>query len=86
VVEHTARQLGLAIATVCAVIDPELVVLGGRIGRSPDLLPGVRAAVGRLLPFPTRIESSVLAERAALEGALAFGLRAARERLFSRGF
>jgi predicted NBD/HSP70 family sugar kinase len=84
VVEHTARQLGLAIATVCAVIDPELVVLGGRIGRSPDLLPPVRAAAGRLLPFPTRIESSVLAERAALEGALAFGLRAARERLFSR--
>ncbi|HWM09300.1 MAG TPA: ROK family transcriptional regulator [Solirubrobacteraceae bacterium] len=86
VVERTARQLGLAIATVCAVIDPELVVLGGRIGGSPDLLPPVRAAVARLLPLPTRIETSVLAERAALEGALAMGLRAARERLFSGSF
>jgi predicted NBD/HSP70 family sugar kinase len=86
VVEHTARQLGLAIATVCAVVDPELVVLGGRIGRSPELLPPVRAAVGRLLPLPTRIETSVLAERAALEGALAMGLRAARERLLSHRF
>lgn len=84
VVTNVAQRVGLAIATVCAIIDPELVVLGGRIGGAPDLLPEVRATVGRLLPLPTRIESSVLAERAALEGALAMGLREARARLFSR--
>ncbi len=84
VVESAAQRIGLAIATVCAVIDPELVVLGGRIAGSPDLLPAVRATVGRLLPLPTRIEVSVLAERAALEGALAMALRDARNRLFSR--
>jgi hypothetical protein len=44
----------------------------------------VRATVGRLLPLPTRIETSILAERAALEGALAMGLREARAQLFSR--
>ena len=44
----------------------------------------MRATVGRLLPLPTRIETSVLAERAALEGALAMGLREARAQLFSR--
>src|SRR6478752_4324911 len=70
--------------TVCAVIDPELVVLGGRIGGAADLLPALRATIGRLLPLPTRIETSILAERAALEGALAMGLREARENLFSR--
>src|ERR1700754_2990844 len=84
VIENAAQRIGLAIATVCAVIDPELVVLGGRIGGSPELLPAVRATVGRLLPLPTRIETSILAERAALEGALAMGLREARGRLFSR--
>ncbi len=84
VVEGAAQRLGLAVATVCAVIDPELVVLGGRIGGASDLLPGVRATVGRLLPLPARIETSALAERAALEGALAMGLREARDRLFSR--
>ena len=84
VVDKAAQQIGLAIATVCAVIDPELVVLGGRIAGSPDLLPAVRATVGRLLPIPMRIEISVLAERAALEGALAMALRDARNRLFSR--
>jgi predicted NBD/HSP70 family sugar kinase len=84
VIETVAQRIGLAIATVCAVIDPELVVLGGRIGGAPDLLPAVRATVGRLLPLPTRIETSQLAERAALEGTLAMGLREARGRLFSR--
>ena len=46
VIENAAQRIGLAIATVCAVIDPELVVLGGRIGGAPDLLPAVRATVG----------------------------------------
>jgi predicted NBD/HSP70 family sugar kinase len=84
VVKSAAQRLGLAIATVCAVVDPELVVLGGRIGGSADLLPAVRATVERVLPLPTRIETSVLAERASLEGALVMGLREARERLFSQ--
>jgi predicted NBD/HSP70 family sugar kinase len=84
VVEAVAQRIGLAIATVCAVVDPELVVLGGRIGGAPDLLDAVRATAAQLLPLPVRIEASVLAERAALEGALAMALRDARDRLFSR--
>jgi predicted NBD/HSP70 family sugar kinase len=84
VVDAAAERIGLAIATVCAVVDPELVILGGRIGGAPELLPTIRATVGRLLPLPVRIEASRLAERAALEGALAMALRDARDRLFSR--
>ena len=38
VVDHVASRLGTAIATVCAILDPELVVLGGGIGASPLLL------------------------------------------------
>jgi predicted NBD/HSP70 family sugar kinase len=83
VVDAAAERIGLAVATVCAVVDPELVVLGGRIGGAPELLPTIRATVGRLLPLPVRIEASLLAERAALEGALALALREARDRLFS---
>ena len=58
VIELAAKRIGLAIATVSAVIDPELVMLGGRIGGAPELLPGVRAAVGQLLPLPMRIEAA----------------------------
>jgi predicted NBD/HSP70 family sugar kinase len=36
VVEHVGSRLGAAIATVCAIIDPELVVLGGGIGAHRD--------------------------------------------------
>ena len=86
VVEATARHLGLAIASVCAVLDPQLVVLGGAVGGAAGLLGPVRAAAGRLVALPTRIETSVLGERASLEGALAMGLHEARERLFSRPF
>lgn len=81
VVEHVAARLGAAIATVCAILDPELVVLGGGIGSSPLLLSPVRGAAAALVPLTARIETSLLGERAALRGALAVALHAARAEL-----
>ncbi|MFI5038929.1 MAG: ROK family protein, partial [Solirubrobacterales bacterium] len=49
VVDHVASRLGAAIATVCAILDPELVVLGGGIGASPLLLRPVRGAAAALV-------------------------------------
>ncbi|MCW3844969.1 ROK family transcriptional regulator [Micromonospora yasonensis] len=80
-VEAEARQLGLTIASACAVFDPELVVLGGGIGRNPLLLPTVRDVVNGYAPFPPRIETSALGEAASLTGALYIALRAARAEL-----
>ena len=84
VVDNVAGRLGVAIATVIAVIDPELVVLGGGIGRNPALLAPVRATVAQLLPLTARIETSKLGDRAALHGAVAVALRDARAQLFTR--
>jgi predicted NBD/HSP70 family sugar kinase len=84
VVELVARRLGVAIATVCAILDPALVVLGGGIGSNPTLLRPVRAAVASLVPLPARIETSRLGQEASLHGAIAVALRAAREEFFSR--
>ena len=84
-IENAAQRIGLAIATVCAVIDPELVVLGGRIGGASDLLPAVRATVGRLLPLPTtdRDQRARRARRAG--GRTGDGpARGPRSQLFSR--
>ena len=75
------RQLGLTVASTCAVFDPELVVLGGGIGSNPQLLPVVRETVGALVPFPPRLESSALGEVASLTGALSIALDGAREDL-----
>jgi predicted NBD/HSP70 family sugar kinase len=85
VVEHVASRLGAAIATVCAILDPELVVLGGGIGASPLLLSPVRGSAAALAPITARIETSLLGERAALQGAIAVALHAARTTLLSLG-
>ena len=81
VVDHVASRLGAAIATVCAILDPELVVLGGGIGASPLLLRPVRGAAAALVPITARIETSLLGDRAALQGAIAVALQAARTQL-----
>ncbi|HEY0517125.1 MAG TPA: ROK family transcriptional regulator [Solirubrobacteraceae bacterium] len=85
IVDQVGRRIGLAIATVCAVVDPELVVLGGGIGSNAALVTPVRAAVAGLLPLPTRIELSRLGDKAALYGAVAIALRRARGQVFSSG-
>jgi predicted NBD/HSP70 family sugar kinase/biotin operon repressor len=77
-VDAEARQLGLTVASACAVFDPELVVLGGGIGSNPLLLPSVRDAVGALVPFPPRVETSALGDVASLTGALSIALDGAR--------
>jgi predicted NBD/HSP70 family sugar kinase len=83
VVDHVAARLGTAIATVCAILDPDMVVLGGGIGASPLLLPAVRASAAALVPIAARIETSLLGEQAALQGAIAVALNAARTTLLS---
>jgi predicted NBD/HSP70 family sugar kinase len=85
VVDHVASRLGTAIATVCAILDPQLVVLGGGIGASPLLLRPVRGSAAALVPITARIETSLLGERAALQGAIAVALRAARTTLLAPG-
>jgi predicted NBD/HSP70 family sugar kinase len=85
VVDEVARRIALHVAAIAGVADVELVVLGGGIGANGDLLLD---PVGRLLadwlPFPPRVEVSTLGEAAVLTGALAVGLQAALENVFSK--
>jgi predicted NBD/HSP70 family sugar kinase len=85
ILEAEAELIGYAVATVCATIDPELVVLGGRIGSNPTLLQPVREAAASFLPIAARIETTILHGKAPMYGALALGLREARAQLFRRG-
>ncbi len=84
VVDNVASLLGAAIATVCAILDPELIVLGGGIGANPLLLRPVRGAAAALVPITARIETSLLGDRAALQGAMAVALQAVRAQLLSQ--
>lgn len=86
VVEGVGERIGLAIAAIVPVLDPELVVLGGGIGRNADLLlPSIQRELRALSPFRLRIEGSALGRDAELTGAVAMALDAARQRLFARG-
>ena len=85
VVQTEAARLALAIATVTPVLDPELVILGGGIGRNGDLLlEPIESELRQLLPFRPRVVVSALGEDAVLRGAVATALDVARERVFAR--
>ena len=85
VVEREAGRLALAIATVTPVLDPELVILGGGIGRNGDLLlEPIERELRQLLPFRPRVVVSALGEDAVLRGAIATALEVARDRVFTR--
>ena len=86
VVAFEARRIALAIAAVAAVVDPELVILGGGIGSNGDLLlePVVRE-LHQLSPFRPRVVASSLREEATLYGTVSMALAAARDQLFARG-
>jgi predicted NBD/HSP70 family sugar kinase len=84
VVDEEARRIALHIAPISAVTDVGLVVLGGGIGTNGgDLLyDRIRTQLAEWLPVPPRVEASSLGDAAVLTGALAVGLRAARENVF----
>lgn len=85
VVQAEASLLSLAIATVTPVLDPEMVILGGGIGRNGDLLvEPIERELRQLLPFRPRVAVSALGDDAVLRGAVATALEVARDRVFAR--
>jgi len=79
-----ARQLARAVATLGAVIAPEVVILGGSIGARPEIIAATEAELARCFPFPLRIVPSLLGNHAALSGAVAIGLTELHTALFAQ--
>jgi predicted NBD/HSP70 family sugar kinase len=85
IVGVVAERVALAIAAIAPVVDPELVILGGGIGRQGDLLlEPVERELADLSPFRPRVEVSALGEDAELHGAVALALQSAQDLLFER--
>jgi predicted NBD/HSP70 family sugar kinase len=83
VVQLEARRLALGLAVVTAVVDLELVILGGGIGRNADLLlEPVERELRALSPLRPRLAVSALGDDAVLQGAVATALAAAQDWLF----
>ena len=74
IIDDTARWTALGIASVVALVDPELVILGGGIGTRPEFIARIEDNLARCLLKPVPVAPSPLENRAALMGAIAMGL------------
>jgi predicted NBD/HSP70 family sugar kinase len=82
-----ARKMGLGLARVCNLMNPEVIVLGGELGLAADfLLPTIEyelqlhALRGMFTPdvAPTRLVGSELGRQAGARGALSFAVQVDR--------
>ncbi|VVS98111.1 ROK family transcriptional regulator [Hoeflea sp. EC-HK425] len=81
-IEETGRQVARGIAAICAIANPQIVILGGSIGLRPEILERARHFLPLCFPYPVDVVSSELGARAALVGATAVGLGQLHNTLF----
>ena len=79
-VAEEARRIAVYAAPIAAVVDVDLIVLGGDIGLNGDLLlEPVRTELARRHPYPPRVTTSELADHAVLDGAIVLGIQTTLE-------
>jgi predicted NBD/HSP70 family sugar kinase len=83
IVAEQATIVARALAAIVAVVDPELIVLGGGIGSAPGFAAEVGAALARLSPVVPDVRPSALGENAVVDGCLAVGGDQLWERILS---
>jgi len=83
IVAQEAAIVARALAAIVAVVDPELIVLGGGIGRAPGFAEEVRARLADLSPIVPEVRPSALGEDAVVDGCLAVGGDQLWERVLS---
>jgi predicted NBD/HSP70 family sugar kinase len=83
VVITEAQMLARVVSSICALLDPELIVVGGGIGQNLDLLePEMTTELARLTPMRPALGVGDLDRDAVVLGAIAMGIQYARETLF----
>jgi predicted NBD/HSP70 family sugar kinase len=83
IVTHEAAIVARALAAIVAVVDPELIVLGGGIGRAPGFAEEVLGRLAELSPLVPEVRPSALGEDAVVDGCLAVGGDRLWERVLS---
>jgi predicted NBD/HSP70 family sugar kinase len=74
IVAEEALLVAKAVCTVIAVVDPELIVLGGGIGQAPGFLDAVVDQLRPLAPVLPEVKASVLGSDTVVAGCVAAGL------------
>ena len=85
--DEIARRLALGVASVCVVLDPELIVLAGEVGQAGGdaLTFRVAEAVARICPIHPKVVTTTVTEDPVLRGAVLAALHHAREAIFAGG-
>jgi predicted NBD/HSP70 family sugar kinase len=73
VVAGEAEIVAHALGAVVAVVDPELIVLGGGIGRAPGFAEEVAGRLAEFSPILPEVRPSALGEDAVVDGCIAVG-------------
>jgi predicted NBD/HSP70 family sugar kinase len=73
VVAETALLVAQSICAIVAIVDPQLIVLGGGIGQAPGFRDAVDFEVRRLAPVLPEIKVSALGADAVVDGCIAAG-------------
>ena len=85
IVDETVDYLSIVIANVSAVLNPEMIIIGGGVARSADmLLEPIRQRVAGVVPVMPRIVASELGDSTAVMGAIAIVLHSTDDYLFVR--
>jgi predicted NBD/HSP70 family sugar kinase len=83
IVAAEAAVVAHALASIVAVVDPELIVLGGGIGRAPGFAEEVSAQLAQISPVVPDVRPSALGDDAVVDGCLAVGGDELWERVLS---
>ena len=80
-----AHRVAVGVASVCVVLDPELVVLGGEVGLAggPPLADLVAAAVASMVPSRPRVVPTSVPGEPVLRGAMQAAVAQARTALLA---
>lgn len=86
IVDDAVDAIAEAVVDVAALVDPEVIVLGGGLvsGNGP-VFAGVQARLADALPYPPLVVPSALGDAAVLQGAVSVALAIGRRELPARG-
>lgn len=81
ILQQAARILADAVTNLCVVLNPSLVVLGGRVGSRPALFKLISRIIERNEFCRPRIALSTLATEAVVRGSVQLALNVAEQRI-----
>jgi glucokinase-like ROK family protein len=85
IVAETIDYLGQAVANVISTLNPEMVILGGGMARSGDLLlEPIKEKVHGTIPMMPQVVLSELGDDAVVKGAIALAIQVTQDDIFVR--